>query len=917
MLFRPRSFSTASSKSRLIFLVVALAVVVRAQNVSVSVDASHAVRTVDERVFGINAVMWDGQSASAQTISMLQAAGLRAIRIPGGSASDEYHWAVNKSLNNTFTWATGVNGFNQLISGVNTQAFVTANYGTGTPEEAAAWVAYANASAGLLGSGSDVSIGVDAKGADWKTSGYWSNLRNSAPLTANDGSNFLRVSRSSPVGAKYWEIGNECYGTWETDVQSVAHDPFTYATRAAGYIAKMKAVDPTIKVGVVAVTGEDSSVNNHNHSAVNPRTAATHYGWTPVMLATFKALGVFPDFLIYHRYDQGPGAESDSKLLQSAGTWPTDAADLRRQLTDYLGAAGAGVELVVTENNSVYTNPGKQSTSLVNGLFLADSTGNLLQTEFNSLLWWDLRNGQDNGQGNPPSGENNSASLYGWRNYGDYGILSTPSSFGSKTYYDAYPTYYVMKLLSKFARGGDTIVSAASGNSLLSIYAAKRVDGSLSLLVINKDPANALAASIALSGFTPSAAATVYSYGKPQDDAAHTGSGSTDIAATSLAVGGPTFTASFASYSATVLSLPAPMANQSADAGASVTLGAAANSTATYQWQLNGANLAGATGATLTLDNVQPANAGLYTAVVTSGAAATGDPAILGIRSTSKVIGAGTELGANVQHPNGNFYDQVLPSGSAVTITADLTQVTRTSFIDLRDNIVQVEFSGAGTLSLVLDGSSGPAPPVNYNQPTIGYMKGHAGIVVTGADDTTNVAVFTVGRATAFDVTGNYNILLPISPTNNPANNGSPLFQGHSTTVYDGMANIAFVAIASANGRFGGVRTSNASYLATTGMTGVYAPAVQFAGPLFVGDISASDAAAPVLLIGSSSDVRVTGGDLLQPNAQPVKVSGITQLKFTAGSDSQGNLLPAKTNRAVLMQNGADVTAQVVVNPSP
>lgn len=51
--------------------------------------------------------------------------------------------------------------------------------------------------------------------------------------------------------------------------------------------------------------------------------------------------------------------------------------------------------------------------------------------------------------------------------------------------------------------------------------------------------------------------------------------------------------------------------------------------------------------------------------------------------------------------------------------------------------------------------------------------------------------------------------------------------------------------------------------------------------------------------------------------AMPVQVSGITQLKFTAGSDSRGNLLGAKTNQAVLQQNGADVTAQIVVKPGP
>ena len=65
------------------------------------------------------------------------------------------------------------------------------------------------------------------------------------------------------------------------------------------------------------------------------------------------------------------------------------------------------------------------------------------------------------------------------------------------------------------------------------------------------------------------------------------------------------------------------------------------------------------------------------------------------------------------------------------------------------DDIVQVEFSGAGALTIVLDSPSGPATPVNYKQETVAYMKGHATIVVTGADNTTNLTVFSVGTITA------------------------------------------------------------------------------------------------------------------------------------------------------------------------
>lgn len=362
--------------------------------------------------------------------------------------------------------------------------------------------------------------------------------------------------------------------------------------------------------------------------------------------------------------------------------------------------------------------------------------------------------------------------------------------------------------------------------------------------------------------------------------------------------------------------------SQTSVAGSTVTLVAAAtagsgNPTPTFQWQFNGANLAGATNATLTVVNTQPANAGVYTAVVTSGTAVTTDPAIVGISTTSKVIGFAEELQpVNIPHPNGNVFDQVLLEGASATITADANQATRMSYIDLNNDIVQIEFAGAGTLSIVLDNPSGPAAPVNYNQ-AVSYMKGHAAIVVAGANETTSVTIFTVGRATAFDPTGAFNILLPISSTNNPANNGSPLFQGHAGTVYDGVADFASIAIVTTNGKFGGLRTANGSYFATKGMTGVYAPGVAFQGPVFAGDIGASDAAASVFMIGSSADTRITGGDLLQANAQPVKVSGLTQLKFTAGSNAAGGTLPVQTNKGVLMQNGVNVTAQIVTYPAP
>src|SRR5579859_7722404 len=468
--------------------------------VHLTVNAGQPLRVADSRWFGVNTAVWDGNFDTPQTISMLKEMGTMILRFPGGSLSDEYHWASNTTLTNTWKWSTSFANFMHVATNVGAQAVITVNYGTGTPAEAAAWVSNAN-------------------------------------LTNH-------------LGFKYWEIGNEVYGTWETDTNTKPNDAFTYASRVPSYIQQMKTADPTIKVGVVVINGEDNYVNgNTNHAATNLVNGSVHYGWTPVLLSTFRSLGVTPDFAIYHRYPEYTptgstvSPESDALVLQSA-QWPGDAANLRNQITDYFGAAGTNIELVCTENNSDAGAEGKQSTSLVNGLYYSDNVCQLMQTEFNGYFWWDLRNGSDTGGIFDPT-------LYGWRTVGDEGLIG-----GLNT---RYPTFYAAKLLQYLVRPGDNIVGAASDYPLLTAYAARRTNGTVTLLVLNKDTTTNFNAQIALNGFSAASAATIRSYGIPQDTAAQTGIGSPDIAQTNFSGVGASFNYSFPPLSQTLFTF-APVA---------------------------------------------------------------------------------------------------------------------------------------------------------------------------------------------------------------------------------------------------------------------------------------------------------------------------------------------------------------------
>jgi alpha-L-arabinofuranosidase len=463
--------------------------------VNVTVNPKQRIRKVDRRMFGLNAAVWDGAYASPNTTQLLTELDNQSLRFPGGSLSDVYHWQTNMSEGETFEWATSFDEFVAVAAATRAAVYITANYGTGTPEEAAAWVRYAN-----------------------------------------------KVKRHN---IRYWEVGNENYGAWEADNNTRPHDPVTYATRFKEYWRQMKAVDPSIRIGAVVALGEDAFANYPDQQVTNPRTGQVHSGWTPVMLDTLKQLGITPDFVVYHRYEQGPGGESDLFLLNSAATWANDAAALRQMLDDYLGPKSRKVELACTEHNSVFSNPGKQTTSLVNGLFYADALGNLLKTEFNAMLWWDLRNGQE-------TGNNNSASLYGWRRYGDYGIVNAADPAGPA---DRYPTFYVNKLLKYFARGDEKVVQASSDYRSLGVYAVKGKDHSLRLLVINKHPSAVVNATISIPALKRGEKATVYSYGIAQDEAARTGDGSADIQQTTLRLQGSTLTFSPGPYSAHVIQI--------------------------------------------------------------------------------------------------------------------------------------------------------------------------------------------------------------------------------------------------------------------------------------------------------------------------------------------------------------------------
>ncbi|MDQ2713808.1 MAG: cellulose-binding protein [Chloroflexota bacterium] len=456
------------------------------KGVQVSINAGASIGTIPGTALGINTAAWDSHLLDAGIPNMLQQAGVKVMRFPGGSTSDYYKWqsntAVPCSICGGVTPSDTFDAFMGVVQATGAQAMITVNYGSGTPQEAAGWVQYAN------------------KGGP----GY------SGPVPTYAGGS----STGHTYGIKYWEVGNELYGngtygaTWEYDLHGLG--PATYATNAVAYSQAMKAVDPSIKVGLVL-----TAPGNWPDGATS---ASSPQPWNDTVLPIACSAA---DFVVVHWYPQGPGGESDAGLLaapengestsvSSTPSIPSMVSTLRSKINQYCGAHASAIQIMVTETNSVSYNPGKQTVSLVNALFMVDNYMNWIENGVANVDWWDLHNGI-------MPGDNNSPSLYGSANYGDYGILSsgeTANGVSEPLADTPFPTYYGLQMLSKLGGPGDQMIGALSTQGLVATYAVRRANGDIAVLMINKDPSNAYLARLSWSGFTPGPNPTANFYGE-------------------------------------------------------------------------------------------------------------------------------------------------------------------------------------------------------------------------------------------------------------------------------------------------------------------------------------------------------------------------------------------------------------------
>jgi hypothetical protein len=337
---------------------------------------------------GLNTAPWDyiyaANTSAAGGVDVIQpllrAADIGLLRYGGGSYADYYDWQLNSNIQNCLPGdptasfvvtsggcatsdSLGFDQFSAQAKAIGAQSFVTVNYGSGTPAEAAAWVSHSGDS----------------------------------------------VAR--------WEVGNENYGCWEvnnwlakapefyqgytpntyTTVNGVYENPTcpqvtqgnakgtqtlatSYAVNARSFLIAMKKADPAAAIGVPWAFG----------SAVSGASVPDNTEWNNTVLGQD---GRYVGFVDAHYYPfffggaTGGSNPSDQQVLRSLMSVPSLYKQMRGELDVYAPRAQVVVGETGVSNNETTT-----VCTPAGALFAAGDVLSWLAAGAASVDWWDMNN---------------------------------------------------------------------------------------------------------------------------------------------------------------------------------------------------------------------------------------------------------------------------------------------------------------------------------------------------------------------------------------------------------------------------------------------------------------------------------------------------------------------------------------------
>jgi hypothetical protein len=429
------------------------------QEVTVMVDATNVITKIPPFIYGHNANTWMTPMIT-EPVFMQHVSDLRphVIRWPAGSGSDGYWWdrapgdlpadvpkmlldqnGKKKYANYFWGWPTGggsasLYAYYEMRRETGNEGLITVNYGyarygTGPhPVETAAHYA-----------------------ADW-----------------------VRYDHGR---TRYWEVGNENYGTWEwgfridttqnKDGQPEFLTGQLYAKHFKVFADSMRqaAAELGVKIYIGAVTAEAGAMK---------WDWPVRRNWNQEMM---KELDDAADYYVVHNYFTAYKKDiSAAEVLHDADTVP--AAQMK-YVTESLVAAGAVVKPIAMDEWNMFAAGSMQQVSNISGLFADIVIGEALTNKYGLACRWDMLNAWDGGN--------------------DHGLFSAGDEAGVSRW-SPRPSFYYLYFLQKMQ--GDRLVATVSGDSSIRAYGSTFSSGEVNVTLVNVSP-EARTVRISGKGYAP------------------------------------------------------------------------------------------------------------------------------------------------------------------------------------------------------------------------------------------------------------------------------------------------------------------------------------------------------------------------------------------------------------------------------
>jgi hypothetical protein len=313
--------------------------------------------------------------------------------------------------------------------------------------------------------------------------------------TTQEAKDWVTYEKNKGYNIKYWEIGNENAGTWEAGGPV---SPEFYAKRYLAFYDAMIAADNTITIMPQFNSITDPCNVTMNASGDYYIETFLKYLQAQGRLNIIKAISV-------HRYPTYEPA-SEAVCLAQTDIWNAEMTPLNSWINTYCGGP-SNTKIWLTEYNdgidSGFTN------HYYNSLFISAYMLNYIKNggDF-GFLFTDF--------GTPGPGQ------FDLSIFSDLGAIEGGGLYWQNAGFRYQPrsSYWAMWMLNnRFSAAdalGNTMVTASSSLPSLRVYANKRGDRKLSVILANTSNTTAVDAAISLTGFSPLNNADVMTFSPQQ-----------------------------------------------------------------------------------------------------------------------------------------------------------------------------------------------------------------------------------------------------------------------------------------------------------------------------------------------------------------------------------------------------------------